>query len=207
MRRLLLLLALSALLALPVSAGTLPVAWSPVTASDLAGYRLFWGTTAGSYTGQVDVGKVTTATLVGLPDCQTVYVAVKAIDAAGNLSASYSNEISGWASVAIDAAPPRVFEVGTNYGVVITGSNFKPGAKIYLDFGASHIEATGVTQTGCTQIAGTIPTTASTPIGAWALTVENGDATWRQLQNFASTVANAPPPTVTGVKRTDQKSQ
>jgi len=62
----LLFLSASLLISLPAAAGTISVAWDPVSDPDLAGYRLYWGNSARNYTQQQDVGLVTSATLSGL---------------------------------------------------------------------------------------------------------------------------------------------
>jgi len=71
------------------------LAWDAVTATNLAGYRVYFGTAPGSYLqsfGQgLSVGKVTTYTLMGLSNGMRYYFAVTAIDASGNESV-YSNE-------------------------------------------------------------------------------------------------------------------
>ena len=67
--------------------------WSANNESDLAGYRVYYGTASGSYSGSVDAKKVTAFTVVGLEAGKTYYFALKAYDAAGNLSA-YSNQAS-----------------------------------------------------------------------------------------------------------------
>jgi hypothetical protein len=60
--------------------------------SDLAGYRLYWGTSSRSYSRQVDVGKVTTYTLSSLTTGK-YYFGVTAYDFSGNES-DYSGEVS-----------------------------------------------------------------------------------------------------------------
>ena len=90
-------------------AGAIHLRWAPVADADLAGYRVYWGTSSGSYSGSRDVGNVTSAAIDGLGDCTVWYLAVKAYDAAGNLSASYSNEISGWPRPALSAVAPAAW--------------------------------------------------------------------------------------------------
>ena len=72
------------------------LAWDPpVSAANLSGYRLYFGTAPGTYQqpyGQgISVGNVTTYTLMGLSSGTRYYFAVTAIDTSGNESA-YSNE-------------------------------------------------------------------------------------------------------------------
>jgi len=62
--------------------------------TDLAGYKVYYGTTSGTYDHSIDVGNVTTYTLTGLAQGQTYYIAAKAYDTSNNQS-DYSNEISG----------------------------------------------------------------------------------------------------------------
>jgi hypothetical protein len=83
----------------PAATGSIALAWdaattysdgSPIT--DLAGYKLYYGTTAGSYTSSVDVGNVTTYTLTQLP-AGTYYVVVTVRNTSGSES-PHSNQVS-----------------------------------------------------------------------------------------------------------------
>ena len=67
--------------------------WSANTETDLAGYRVYYGTASGSYSASIDAKKVTAYSVTGLDAGKTYYFALKAYDAAGNLSA-YSNQAS-----------------------------------------------------------------------------------------------------------------
>ncbi|GFO60114.1 hypothetical protein GMST_24390 [Geomonas silvestris] len=76
------------------------MSWSaPTTYSDgstlsgLKGYKLYTGTTRGSYSNPVDVGNTNSYTMTGLGDGTTYYFAVTAYDNLGN-SSGYSNEVS-----------------------------------------------------------------------------------------------------------------
>ena len=71
--------------------------WDPPTTNtdgtsltDLAGYKVYYGTTSGNYTASTDVGNVTTYTVSDLPP-QVYYFAITAYDTVGNES-DYSNE-------------------------------------------------------------------------------------------------------------------
>lgn len=72
------------------------LAWdSPATATNVSGYRVYYGTATGTYLqpyGQgISVGNVTTYTLMGLSSGIRYYFAVTTFDASGNES-TYSNE-------------------------------------------------------------------------------------------------------------------
>ena len=71
------------------------LAWDPsTTATNLSGYRLYYGTASGTYLqpyGQgISVGNITTYTLMGLSNGTRYYFAVTAFDTSGNES-GYSN--------------------------------------------------------------------------------------------------------------------
>lgn len=77
------------------SAGTsnaATLAWDPPAGTtDVSGYRLYYGTASGSYMEGIDVGNVTSYTLLGLNSATRFYFAVTAMDSSGNESI-YSNE-------------------------------------------------------------------------------------------------------------------
>ena len=64
---------------------------TPLT--DLAGYKVYYGTASGNYAQTVDVGNVTTSVVSNLTDGATYYFAVTSYDASGGES-GYSNEVS-----------------------------------------------------------------------------------------------------------------
>lgn len=70
--------------------------WDAVAATNLSGYRIYFGTAPGRYLqapGQgLSVGNVTAYTLIGLSNGARYYFAVTAFDTAGNES-GYSNEV------------------------------------------------------------------------------------------------------------------
>ena len=60
--------------------------------TDLGGYKIYYGTSSGNYTQEVNVGNVNTYTLT-LADGATYYFTVTAYDTLGNES-EYSNEVN-----------------------------------------------------------------------------------------------------------------
>jgi outer membrane lipoprotein-sorting protein len=86
---------------------------TPLT--DLAGYRIYYGTSSGNYSQNINVGNVTTYTVDNLTEGATYYFTATAYDAAGNES-EYSNEDS-------KTIPPQqytltVTKAGTGTGTV-----------------------------------------------------------------------------------------
>lgn len=69
------------------------LAWDPNQEPDLAGYKLYYGTSSGSYQQSLNVGNLTQYSLGGLQDGVTYFFAVTAYDTEGNES-GYSNEVS-----------------------------------------------------------------------------------------------------------------
>ncbi len=74
------------LFAAHASAGQVHLAWDAVSSPSLAGYRLYYGQTSGTYPTYIDVGLQTTATVTGLTAGQTYYFVVTAYDTAGDES-------------------------------------------------------------------------------------------------------------------------
>ncbi len=68
------------------------LAWDPDSASDLAGYKLYYGTASGNYQANIDVGNVNTYTLNNLTIGATYYAAATAYTNTG-LESSFSNEV------------------------------------------------------------------------------------------------------------------
>ncbi len=90
----------SARQAVTAVAGTVTLAWDAPTTNtdgtpltDLAGYKIYYGPTSGSYTNTLDVGNVTTSVVNNLTDGLTYYFTVSAYNSAG-VESSFSNEVS-----------------------------------------------------------------------------------------------------------------
>jgi hypothetical protein len=66
--------------------------WDPNTEPNLAGYKIYYGTSSRNYEFSAYVGDITTYTVSNLPDGGTYYFAATAIDSS-NLESGYSNEV------------------------------------------------------------------------------------------------------------------
>lgn len=110
-------LAISVASAGPALAGDATLSWAAPTTytngtplTDLAGYKVYYGTASGAYTQVIDAGKVTTYKVANLPN-STYYFAVTAYNAA-MVESAYSNEVSK--SVANDVTGPVISGVYTS---------------------------------------------------------------------------------------------
>jgi hypothetical protein len=82
-----------AIMAANAFAGQATLAWDPNGESNLAGYKIHYGTASDSYTVHLDVHKVTSYTVTGLTAGQTYYFAASAYNTSGNES-GYSRSVS-----------------------------------------------------------------------------------------------------------------
>jgi hypothetical protein len=107
LRRLLLFLPLAAALLLtaagPASAASLRLSWEPNQESDLAGYRLHYGTSSRSYSSIVPLGNRTNHVVAGLAAGTTYYFAVTAHDVKDQES-GFSNEASWTAPASVEVS-------------------------------------------------------------------------------------------------------
>ncbi len=185
----------------PVHAGDISVAWDPVTDSDLDGYRVEWGTAPGTYSFQQDLGAPTTeVTVVGLTDCTDWHVAVRAFDTAGNFSATFSNEVSGWPRPTIASAGPAAAEQGQALDVAISGTNFRSGATV--EFSNAGITVNSVTVVSCTELIASISIDSAATVGAAAISVTNPDQTFGTTADLFSVdpfTADTVPPVLSAV--------
>lgn len=173
------------------AAGTISVAWNPVTQANLAGYRIYSGTSPGVYTDEQDVELVPSATLVHLANCARYYVAVKAIGAGGELSESFSNEISGYPRPLLSAATPSAVERGMRATIVFTGANFMLGATLRFD--DANITVHSASVDSCNQISATITVGAAAEIGSVRVEVTNTDQTFGLSKGVLTVLPVAPP--------------
>jgi hypothetical protein len=110
---------------IPAFAGSATLSWNPPTTNtdgthltDLAGFKIYYGTSSGNYTQVVNAGYVTTYTVNNL-NSGTYYFVATAYDTSGNES-GYSNQVSktiqsGWTSQQYSLA---VTKGGTGSGTV-----------------------------------------------------------------------------------------
>ncbi len=86
------------------AAASVRISWQANTESDLAGYKIYYGMSPGTYTTILDVGNAVQYTFNALIPGMTYYLAVTAYDAAGNES-GYSTEVSFKVE---DTVPPQI---------------------------------------------------------------------------------------------------
>ena len=107
-----LLLILSALTA---QCASVTLAWDPVTLTNVAGYKLFWGTASRSYA-QSNVTAATTSTVTNLAPGQRYYFAATVFLDSG-LESDYSDEVS----YVVPVPPPKNLRVTLQSAANITG--------------------------------------------------------------------------------------
>lgn len=73
---------------------SLKIIWPANTESDLAGYKVYWGTASGTYTNSQTIGNATSYTITGLTEGTRYYIVVTAYDSDGNESTK-SIEVTG----------------------------------------------------------------------------------------------------------------
>jgi hypothetical protein len=135
-----------------VSAVDLTIAWDANKESDLAGYKLLYGTSSRNYTATIDVGKTTSYTITNLEEGVTYYLAAVAYDTSHNES-TFSEELVYTPQTPntppnIPSTPtgPSNGYVGTSYGFSTSGTDPDPDGyslDFRFDWGDGEISAWG----------------------------------------------------------------
>ena len=101
--------------------------WNPSPSTDVAGYKIYYGTASHNYTNSVMVGNVTNATISGLVAGQTYYFAATAFDDRGDesqLSDEVSYHVPLWTPTITE--PPVASAI--TYGQTLACSSLSGGA-------------------------------------------------------------------------------
>ena len=120
------------------AAGQAGLTWTGSTGA--YGYRVYYGTSSGNYTQNIDVGNVTNYTVTSLANGSTYYFAAKAYDASGNLS-SFSNEVSKTLSstftITATASANGTITAANNSNVTTSSSGTSVVSTVTVSSGAS----------------------------------------------------------------------
>ena len=183
------------------TAGSIPLRWTPVESPDVSGYRIYYGTAPGVYSGSIDVPPRPSwyhlSDLIdcttNYADCTTYYIAVKALASPEVESVGYSNEISGLPTPFISSATPATVEQGQVATIVLSGANFVPGATVAFEDPAIVLQT--ISASSCGSIAVTVSVGLDASAGASRVIVTNPDGTYG-YSDVAFHVAVQTPPSV-----------
>ena len=128
-------------------AGEINLAWDATPGA--TSYRVYYGTSPGVYSASITTSSAS-AKISGLQDCTPHYVAVKALNSAGE-SAIFSNEVSGWPRPLITSSSPATAMQGRQAVLDLVGNNFQPGAIVELA-GDTNVALGTVSVLSCTHI-------------------------------------------------------
>jgi hypothetical protein len=134
-----------------VYSAQMTLAWDPNTEPDLRGYKVYYGTSSGTYGVPLYVRNVTDYTLTGLTEGQVYYIAVTAYDKSGNESV-YSNEVSG---AAREPTQIYTYTVATNpprLQITVDGATHRGEKKFSWIPGTSHTLSVESPQSGPTGV-------------------------------------------------------
>ena len=171
------------------------IAWTARTEADLAGYRISWGTTSGTYTSFATVGRVTTTTCasIGITSAGTYYLIVRAYDTSNQFAANSNQVTFTLATVTAPPTTPTISSFTPSSGIVgtsvtISGTNFSS------TLSSNTVKFNGTTAAlssgNTTQLIATVPSGASTG----KITVTVGANTATSASDFTITT---PPSTTT----------
>ncbi len=95
------------------------LAWDPSTDPNVVGYKVYYGTSSGSYQAVIDVGKSSTCTISNLAEGVTYYLTATGYDTSGAES-DFSNEVVYPPRPSTDTIPPTV----TSFSIPATSTRF-----------------------------------------------------------------------------------
>src|SRR5437867_4852435 len=118
------------------TAAQVTLAWDANTEPDLAGYKLYYGFSSGSYPFSADVGNVTSYTLSGLLEGRIYYFAAIAYDSSLNES-GFSNEVS---KAIPNVRPPSVSVTALANGATVLGTAVTVSASASDNVGVAGVQ-------------------------------------------------------------------
>ncbi|HXV75661.1 MAG TPA: hypothetical protein VD788_05020 [Candidatus Polarisedimenticolaceae bacterium] len=177
-------------------AGEVNLSWDP--SSGASGYRVFSGSSSGSYGSPQDVGSATTVPITTVPDCTTTYFAVTAYNGAGE--SGFSQEVSSWPRPVLSSINDPDAQRGESVTLVIGGANFQPGSSVAIP--ATGVVLNSATIDSCNQLTLGVSVQATAPFGPVEILVTNGSGVEGRTSALFSVVGN-PLPGVENLRRTD----
>lgn len=190
-------------------AAQVSLAWDPNTESNLAGYKIYYGTSSRSYGDPICVINQTTCTIENLTEGQTYYFAATAYDTLGNESA-YSEELVYTVPVSVFSNTPPTASIDT-----VTTTSDAPVTIDVLsndrdaDGDALSIKSVSVASHGTTKISGNsvIYTPAANYSGTDSFTyivMDTHEATATGSVSINVVAVNQPPTAIDKNFNTDQ---
>src|SRR2546426_549642 len=182
------------------NAAKVTLAWDANTDPDLAGYKLYYGLSSGSYQSSVDVGNVTSYTLPGLLDGRIYYFAATAYNVSQNES-GFSNEVS---KAIAAVTPPTVSISAPANGATVSGTAVTVSASASDNVGVAGVQFSldGV-NLGAEDTVAPYPASWNTTLatsGTHSLTAVARDAAGNTAPSAAvSVTVDNPPPLISTV--------
>lgn len=207
MRRLAWLLALCLLLPSLAQAAVqnCTIAWTARTEADLAGYRILWGTSSGTYPSFANVGLTTSTTCasIGITSAGTYYLIVRPFDTSNQFAANSNQATFTLATVPDPPTAPTITGFTPTSGVIgtsvtIFGTNFSStlssntvkfnGTTASLSSGSS-TQLIATVPSGATtgKISITVGSNTATSSGDFTITTPPSTTTWNLVTEYSST--------------------
>jgi hypothetical protein len=112
---------LSSVLAVSLHAGqSIQLSWTPAVSTNVAGYKIYYGTQSLSYSNSVAAGNTTNISISGFCSGKTYYFSATTYDSAGNES-SFASETS-YTVTSIPSTLGNVTQTGGQFSFLVSGN-------------------------------------------------------------------------------------
>jgi hypothetical protein len=141
LRRFICGLFLSSVLAFSLHAGqSVKLTWNPAGTTNVAGYKVYYGTQSLSYSNSVTAGNTTNITISGFCPGKTYYFSATTYDGAGNES-SFASETS-YTVPSVQATLGNVTRTGGQFSFLVSGN---PGSNYVVQASTDLVHWTSIT--------------------------------------------------------------